>query len=147
MLIDAACVCLRLVSRVVSPKAFPRFPSTIRFAWEDEVGIARGWLVVPDFWFGFGNHVCPYIERSAKGPPVLHTRDRFLYGLSSVTILLPTRFLLSYPIVSRSYITTNGANTIGAHRKSTRWYPYNEESTFPEGIDCLVAGVISYTPS
>ncbi|CAM9786200.1 unnamed protein product [Ascophyllum nodosum] len=49
--------------------------------------------------------------------------------------------------LSGSYITTNGANTIGAHRKSTRWYPYNEESTFPEGIDCLVAGVISYTPS
>ena len=57
--IDAACVCLRLVSRDVLPKAFPRFPSTIYFAREDEVGIARGWLVVPDFWFGFGNQRLP----------------------------------------------------------------------------------------
>ena len=92
-------------------------------------------------------NVYPYIERSTKDPPVLHTRDRFLYGPSSVPILLPPRFLLSYLIVSRNYITTNGANTIGAHKSSTRWYPYNEESTFPEGVDCLVAGVISYTAS
>ncbi|CAN0473822.1 unnamed protein product [Ascophyllum nodosum] len=49
--------------------------------------------------------------------------------------------------LSGSYITTNGANTIGAHKSQTRWYPYNEESSFPEGVDCLVAGVISYTAS
>ncbi|CAM9276013.1 unnamed protein product, partial [Ascophyllum nodosum] len=49
--------------------------------------------------------------------------------------------------LSGSYITTNGANTIGAHKSYARWYPYNDESSFPEGVDCLVAGVISYTAS
>ena len=68
MWIDAACVCLRLVSRDVLPEAFPRFPSTLRFAWEDEAGIARGWLVVPDFWFGFGHQRSPLHRAIGQGP-------------------------------------------------------------------------------
>lgn len=49
--------------------------------------------------------------------------------------------------ISGSYITTNGANTIGAHKSLTRWYPYDDGNSFPEGVDCMVAGLISYTTS
>ena len=45
---------------------------------------------------------------------------------------------------NRAYITTNGDNTVGFHTTNAGYHNNPDDYSFPEGIDCMMAGVITY---
>lgn len=47
-------------------------------------------------------------------------------------------------LYNRYYATINGDMTIGIHKENSDYLPGGKDR-FPEGVDCMISGFITYT--
>lgn len=60
-----------------------------------------------------------------------------------MTVSSSCLLLLCPPPPRRHYMTINGDTTIGIHKDWTEYLPGGNAS-FPEGVDCMISGFITY---